>query len=135
MFLVLRDEEAIMENPFSPSFLASQRRLLLQHKEKVLNKMAQSKREEMRIGPEEMAESGDFANSQVTQNIYIGLQERDIHILREIDEALLRIENHSYGFCMDTGEPISEKRLEKIPWTRLSLEAAEALEEGMAAAA
>jgi len=45
--------------------------------------------------------------------------------LREIDEALGRIKDNTYGVCEETGTPIEEKRLNAIPWTRLSLEGAE----------
>ncbi len=43
-------------------------------------------------------------------------------ILAELDEALQRIENGSYGFCVICEEPIHPKRLEAIPYTKLCLE-------------
>jgi DnaK suppressor protein len=45
--------------------------------------------------------------------------------LLEIESALGRIENGSYGFCEETEEPIETERLKAIPWTRLSIEGAE----------
>ena len=45
--------------------------------------------------------------------------------LLEIESALGRIENGSYGFCEETEEPIEVERLKAIPWTRLSIEGAE----------
>jgi DnaK suppressor protein len=57
-----------------------------------------------------------------------GLRERELYQLREIEAALMRIEMGSYGICEDTDEPIGKKRLEKMPWTRLSIQAAEAEE-------
>lgn len=48
--------------------------------------------------------------------------------LFEVDEALRRIENHSYGVCELTGKPIPTARLRAIPWTRFTVDAAEQLE-------
>ncbi len=45
--------------------------------------------------------------------------------LVEIDSALARIENGSFGTCEETEEPIETERLLAIPWTRLSIEGAE----------
>lgn len=49
--------------------------------------------------------------------------------LAEIDAALLRMKNGTYGFCEETGEPISAMRLKVIPWARLSRAAAARREE------
>jgi DnaK suppressor protein len=46
----------------------------------------------------------------------------------EIDEAINRIRNRSYGICELTGKPIEPQRLEAIPWTRFSMEAERMLE-------
>jgi DnaK suppressor protein len=45
--------------------------------------------------------------------------------LFEIDSALGRIENGSFGLCEETEEAIEPERLRAIPWTRLSIEGAE----------
>jgi DnaK suppressor protein len=45
--------------------------------------------------------------------------------LSEIEMALDRIRNDAFGICEETGNPIEDKRLQSIPWTRLSLEGAE----------
>ncbi|MBC7456940.1 MAG: TraR/DksA family transcriptional regulator, partial [Bdellovibrionaceae bacterium] len=45
--------------------------------------------------------------------------------LMEIDYALSRIENGTYGICEETFEPIEDVRLKAIPWTRYSIEGAE----------
>ena len=49
--------------------------------------------------------------------------------LQEIELALARIANGSYGVCEETYEPIEERRLISIPWTRLSIEGAEIREQ------
>lgn len=45
--------------------------------------------------------------------------------LMEIESALARIENGTFGICEETEEPIEPDRLRAIPWTRLSIEGAE----------
>ena len=51
--------------------------------------------------------------------------ERTRKLIQKIDEALMRIEDGSYGYCEETGEPISLKRLEARPIATLSIEAQE----------
>jgi DnaK suppressor protein len=45
--------------------------------------------------------------------------------LRQVNAALERIENGTYGVCIVTGKPIPEERLEAIPWTDVTIEGAE----------
>ena len=51
-------------------------------------------------------------------------------VLVEIDMALLRVEDGSYGLCEGLGVPIEKNRLEAIPWTRYSMEYARMQEKG-----
>ncbi len=52
-------------------------------------------------------------------------RDRQRKLIAKIDEALARIEDGTYGFCEETGEPISIKRLEARPIATLSIEAQE----------
>ena len=56
----------------------------------------------------------------------LGNHER--HELTEIDNALQKIEDRSYGFCEESGEPINPMRLEAVPTARYTLEVQERLE-------
>ncbi|OGQ87317.1 MAG: hypothetical protein A2464_05625 [Deltaproteobacteria bacterium RIFOXYC2_FULL_48_10] len=56
--------------------------------------------------------------------------ERYSQVLRQIDEALERIGNGSFGYCEFTGKPIGLERLEALPFANLSIEALEELESG-----
>ncbi len=49
--------------------------------------------------------------------------------LREIDEAMERIENGTYGICLGTGKRIKKRRLLAIPWAKYSIEYAKLMEE------
>lgn len=53
------------------------------------------------------------------------LDENARGLIREIDDALVRIENGNYGICVVTGKPIPVARLRAIPWATMTVEAAE----------
>jgi DnaK suppressor protein len=67
----------------------------------------------------------DVACNVVNQSIELRTRDRERKLINKIDEALRRIENGTYGYCEETGEPISLKRLEARPIATLSLEAQE----------
>ncbi len=70
----------------------------------------------------------DVGSDNYDQELTLGLVESERKLLRAIDEALLRIQDKTYGMCMHTGKPINKARLEIKPWAKYSVEAARALE-------
>ena len=54
---------------------------------------------------------------------------REDKMLTLLEQAVERIDNGTYGYCMDTGAPIEFRRLEAIPHAKLSIEAKRRLEE------
>jgi DnaK suppressor protein len=67
----------------------------------------------------------DRASSETDRAIELRARDRQRKLIAKIDSALSRIDDGSYGYCEDTGEPISLKRLEARPIATLSLEAQE----------
>ncbi|MFN3514090.1 MAG: RNA polymerase-binding protein DksA [Phenylobacterium sp.] len=67
----------------------------------------------------------DRATSETDRALELRTRDRQRKLISKIDEALRRIEDGSYGFCEDTGEPIGLARLEARPIATLSLEAQE----------
>ena len=67
----------------------------------------------------------DRASSETDRAIELRARDRQRKLIAKIDAALARIEEGTYGYCEDTGEPISLKRLEARPIATLSLEAQE----------
>lgn len=67
----------------------------------------------------------DRASSETDRAIELRARDRQRKLISKIDSALARIEDGSYGYCEETGEPISLKRLEARPIATLSLEAQE----------
>jgi DnaK suppressor protein len=67
----------------------------------------------------------DRASSETDRAIELRARDRQRKLIAKIDAALRRLDDGSYGFCEETGEPISLKRLDARPIATLSLEAQE----------
>lgn len=70
----------------------------------------------------------DVGSDNYDQDLALGLMESERRLLNEIDEALDRIANKTYGVCAKTGQPINEARLEAKPWAKYTIEVARELE-------
>src|SRR5579884_565347 len=80
---------------------------------------------EISEGPQEFEETAtDFLEMQEEQSVLVNEQA----LLTEVEAALKRIEDGTYGYCVVCGKPIPEKRLEAIPWASLCVEDEAALE-------
>ena len=67
----------------------------------------------------------DRASSETDRSIELRARDRQRKLISKIDEALARIDDGTYGYCEETGEPISLRRLEARPIATLSVEAQE----------
>ena len=119
---------------FSQEFLTKQKEALLTSKSQILNHMRTHTIEDIAPQADQVVEEVDRSQVYVSQRLSMELRERELKRLHEVEEALYRLEEGTYGLCDDTGEPISEKRLEKIPWVRLSIVAQEDIERNTLAA-
>ncbi len=103
------------------------RRKLLNWKEEILKESQGTLialQEENRNHPD----LADRASSETDRSIELRARDRQRKLIAKIDAALERIADGSYGYCEETGEPISLKRLEARPVATLSIEAQEAHE-------
>ena len=73
----------------------------------------------------------DIGTDNYEQEFALGLMDSERKLLKEIDEALQRIEQDTYGICEGTGKPIAKARLEAKPWAKYGVEYARMLEEGL----
>jgi len=71
------------------------------------------------------ADIADRATSETERALELRARDRQRKLIAKIDAALGRIEDGSYGYCEETGEPISLKRLDARPIATLSVEAQE----------
>lgn len=71
------------------------------------------------------ADLADRATSETDRALELRARDRQRKLISKIDAALARIEDGTYGYCEETGEPIGLKRLDARPIATLSLEAQE----------
>lgn len=81
--------------------------------------------EDLHSGPMQHADIADRATHETDRALELRARDRQRKLIAKIDSALARIEDGSYGYCEETGEPISLKRLDARPIATLSLEAQE----------
>jgi RNA polymerase-binding protein DksA len=112
------------------------RELLLAKRRELVGDMSSMEREALRSTtgtnlsnlPMHMA---DMGTDNYEQEFTLGLVEKDRQLLREINRALAKIMDGSYGICEGTAKPITKARLEAQPWARYSIEYARQMERGM----
>jgi len=117
------DDEPYM----NPKQLAFFRQLLIrQHKE--LSAQARDSMHQMRAGTPKEADPIDQGVLAAERDFFCQARLRHNRLLARVEEALVRIEEGSYGYCEETGEAIGLKRLLAQPAATLSVEAQERIE-------
>lgn len=116
----------------SPKELEYFRGLLLEKRREITGDVSSMETTALRSGngnlsslPMHMADNG---TDNYEQEFTLGLVQKDRELLRDINVALAKIQDGSYGICEGTGKPISKPRLEAQPWAKYSIEHARALE-------
>ncbi len=114
------------------------RQLLLQKRREIISNV--NEMEDETLKKSRLDASGDLSSMPIhmadigtdnyEQEFALGLMDSERKLLREIDDALQRIEDKTYGICEGTGKPIPKARLEAQPWARYSVEYARMLEQG-----
>ena len=115
-----RDNEPFM-NPRQREYF---RRKLLQWKDDILRD-AMETLQHLQEETSNAADMADRASTESERSLELRTRDRQRKLIAKIDAALRRIEDGSYGYCEETGEPISIKRLEARPIATLSIEAQE----------
>lgn len=73
----------------------------------------------------------DVGTDNYAQEFSLNLMDSERKLIKEIDNALMRIENKTYGICEGTGKPIPKARLKVRPWARYRVEYARKIEQGL----
>lgn len=100
------------------------RRKLLDWKEEILRE-AKETLQHLQDENQNHPDLADRASSETDRAIELRARDRQRKLIAKIDEALARLEEGTYGYCEETGEPISLKRLEARPIATLTIEAQE----------
>lgn len=77
---------------------------------------------EMIVEAERLPDEIDHASRQLDRNLELRIRERERNLIAKMEEALLRIDNGTYGICDGCGEDISEKRLIARPVTTFCID-------------
>jgi DnaK suppressor protein len=100
------------------------RRKLMQWRDDLVRESTQTLRHLQQDTYQEI-DIADRASTETERALELRTRDRERKLLQKIDEALRRIDDGTYGYCEETGEPISLKRLEARPIATLSVEAQE----------
>ncbi|MBH44067.1 MAG: RNA polymerase-binding protein DksA [Gammaproteobacteria bacterium] len=100
-------------------------KFILYEWKKLLMKEVDKTVEHMKQDSSKLSDPNDAATQEEEFRLELRTRDRERKLILKIDQALQRIEEGTYGFCEDTGEPIGIKRLEARPIATLSIEAQE----------
>lgn len=120
------------KSPFGKRELAHFREILVRKRAEIIGDVSSIEAEALtgqsgslsRL-PQHIAEQGSEAYDQ---SLALEIAASDRRLLKEIDDAIARIDQGTYGVCELTGKPIKQERLEQLPWARYSIEAAREIE-------
>lgn len=127
----------LTKSPLTRRELAKYRELLLLKRADIVGNVSSMESEALTGGgsgslshlPQHMADAG---SDTYDQSLSLDIAASQRKLLQEIDDAIERIDNNTYGICQLLGIPIGKARLEAKPWAKYSIEAARRLELGRA---
>jgi len=76
---------------------------------------------------EDPSDSGDLSQQSHEEWLFLNRNSLEKSLLREVEEALLRVQEGTYGICQECEEPISAKRLQALPWAKFCVRCQEML--------
>ncbi len=100
------------------------RRKLLNWREEILRSTKETL-QHLQDDSAQQADMADRASSEAERALELRARDRQRKLIAKIDSAIARLDDGSYGYCEETGEPISLKRLDARPIATLSVEAQE----------
>src|SRR5215471_19541129 len=107
------------------------RRLLEDKKNSLSAEIAKTRDAEEETTEESTQDIADKAVSSYTREFLYSLSDSDRGTLMQIDQALDRIDEGNYGFCQNCAQPMSEKRLNAVPWAPHCVDCQELAEKGL----
>ena len=76
---------------------------------------------------EDPSDSGDLSQQSHEEWLFLNRNNLEKALLREVEEALVRVKEGTYGVCQECDEPISPKRLQALPWAKFCVRCQEML--------
>lgn len=123
---------AAIKTKLTAKELGEYRAILLQQRQELIARVTGLEEDALRSSGGNLStmplHMADIGTDTFDQDLAIGMAETERALLREIDDALMRINNKTYGVCQLTGKPIPKARLEAKPWAKYTIEAARQIE-------
>ncbi len=125
-----RDQKKDTKGTIDKRTLARFKKILLKEREDIIGEVKQIHESSKEMGQDGIQDIGDEAANIYNKQILLSLSENERVRLQEVDEALDRIANGTYGTCEECGGPISLKRLEVRPVAKYCVPCLMNLEKG-----
>jgi DnaK suppressor protein len=117
---------------FSSEFLAVQRAKLIEERQRLRGEMHAIDQDLIQLGRSQADDGASVGNHMADEGGSIQEADNDLavrgnveQVLAEVEHALKKLDDGTYGICEDTGEPISQARLEALPYARYTVAALE----------
>lgn len=114
----------------SKKTLDSHRKSLLEHRQEILSLYEHDVRVGQSASDEGSEDIVDRANNAYNREFMFALSDTERKILREIDEAIARMDEGAYGVCPNCDDSIPVARLRALPWARYCIDCQERVEQG-----
>jgi DnaK suppressor protein len=106
------------------------RKILEKKADEVRRSMSAQRAAQVITRQEHPHDEGDLSQQSHEEWIFLNRNILDLKLLREVQDALLRINQGTYGICHECEEPISAKRLDAVPWAKYCISCQERLASG-----
>ncbi len=116
-----------------PERLAHFKEILIAQLREHSNHVRDDQAAALELSDDGVKDSSDMSVMDVSKEIALRLGDRESQMVADIDQALLRIKEGSYGLCNRCGKPIEERRLEALPTARFDAECQARLEQARGA--
>jgi DnaK suppressor protein len=135
---MVSDKPALKKSPYSKSELEEFKEMLLEKRKSLVGDMNGMESEALRTSRQDAGgdlsimpdHPANIATDNFEQEFTLGLLESERTLLTEINDALERIDNGTFGICMGTGQAIGKPRLKARPWAKFCIEYARLVEKG-----
>lgn len=107
------------------------RRALVAKKDEISQELVKNKDAGQESSDEQTQDIADKATSSYTKEFLFSLSDTERTLVQQIDQAIARIDDGTYGTCTHCGNPLMEKRLDAVPWTPYCLDCMELSEKGL----
>ena len=101
------------------------RKILDKKAEEIRRSMSAQKVAQLVARQDHVSDEGDLSQQSHEEWIFLNRKTLDMKLLREVTDALRRIEVGTYGVCHECDEPISTKRLDAVPWAKFCVKCQE----------